>query len=666
MKHDSRHLGGLTLLSLLFGLLPPIHSSPELEPIPPISRRIPPQGLKLPEPLHASLLERLRQADGVPERIRRHPDVAVFLKAVRFALLNGEFYDEKHFALPALLIDEAVRRGTLLNQGEIPWARAKGPLVRGFRSAIDDTVQPYGLEITPDLPLNRPVPLYVWLHGRGDKVTDLHFIHQRMNKPGTFSIDDGIVLHPFGRQCIGYKSAGETDVLEAIADVSKNYPIDKSRIVLMGFSMGGAGAWHLGARHAHLWAAVHAGAGFAETARYNRLTKENYPPWYEQTLWGLHDAPAYARNLFNLPVIAYSGELDKQKQAADLMAATYTAHGRKLLHHVGPQMGHKYDPESKEKILAFLRKALEQGRLERPGSVHLQTRTLRHNRVHWIYLTGLVEHWKDTRVDAALNPDNGAVTITTRNVASLLLIHPDPSCCGATEGFSLLIDDTTLQIPPDLFSVPLLRKPGGLWTVASAPDVTRKKHGLQGPIDDAFLAPFVVIPPATSSGNPVIDRWCAFEIARLKKRWRELFRGELPVKEASEVTPADQRSRHLVLFGTPASNPLVAAAAPLLPVTWKGEIVTAGKQTFPAEHHLPLLVHPNPAAPQKYLVLNSGPTFREYHDRTNSLQNPKLPDWAVIDLRQLPDDKTPGKVVAADFFDERWRLKNRRHLGEKY
>lgn len=657
MKHTGHRLAGFALLSLFFTPFPCLHSAPDLELVPPIPRRIPPQGIELPEPLRAKLLQRLEQAAAEPKRIRRHPDVEVFRKAVRFSLLNGEFYDKKHFPLPALLLDEADHRAALLARGETPWARVKGRLVRGFRSAIDDTVQPYGLEIPPDLPLNRPVPLYVWLHGRGDKVTDLHFIHQRMNKPGTFAIDDGIVLHPFGRQCIGYKSAGETDVLEAIAAVRKNYPIDKNRIVLMGFSMGGAGAWHLGARHAHLWAAVHAGAGFAETARYNRLAKEDYPPWYEQTLWGLHDAPAYARNLFNLPVVAYSGELDKQKQAADLMAETYAAHGRELLHHVGPDVGHKYDPASKEKILAFLRQALQEGRLERPPAVHLQTRTLRHNRVRWIYLTGLVEHWKDTRVDAALNPANGSVSVQTQNVSSLLLIHPNPSCCGATEGFSLRIDDATLQVPPDLFSVPLLRKPGGSWAIDSAPDVTRKKHGLQGPIDDAFLAPFLVVPPATSSGNPVIDRWCAFEIARLQKRWRELFRGELPLKQASEVTPADQRSRHLVLFGSPASNPLIASAAPHLPVTWKGDAVTTGEKTFSAEHHLPLLIHPNPASPQKYLVLNSGPTFREHHDRTNSLQNPKLPDWAVIDLRQLPDDKAPGKVVAADFFDERWRLK---------
>ena len=64
-----------------------------------------------------------------------------------------------------------------------------------------------------------------------------------------------------------------------------------------------------------------------------------------------------------------------------------------------------------------------------------------------------------------------------------------------------------------------------------------------------------------------------------------------------------------------------------------------------------------PVTKHNYIVLNSGPTFREAHDRTNSLQNPKLPDWAIIDLSVPPDGWSPGKIVAADFFDENWKVR---------
>ena len=69
------------------------------------------------------------------------------------------------------------------------------------------------------------------------------------------------------------------------------------------------------------------------------------------------------------------------------------------------------------------------------------------------------------------------------------------------------------------------------------------------------------------------------------------------------------------------------------------------------------MIYPNPLNPEKYIVINSGPTFREAHDRTNSLQNPKLPDWAVLDVSTAPNGDSAGKVLQAGFFDEYWQLK---------
>jgi hypothetical protein len=38
------------------------------------------------------------------------------------------------------------------------------------------------------------------------------------------------------------------------------------------------------------------------------------------------------------------------------------------------------------------------------------------------------------------------------------------------------------------------------------------------------------------------------------------------------------------------------------------------------------------------------------------MQVPRLPDWAIIDIRTPPDPHQPGKIEAADFFGERWEL----------
>jgi hypothetical protein len=60
-------------------------------------------------------------------------------------------------------------------------------------------------------------------------------------KPGQFQPAGTIVIHPFGRYCNGWKSAGETDVFESRDDAMKRFNIDTNRVALAGFSMGGAG-----------------------------------------------------------------------------------------------------------------------------------------------------------------------------------------------------------------------------------------------------------------------------------------------------------------------------------------------------------------------------------------------------------------------------------------
>ena len=79
------------------------------------------------------------------------------------------------------------------------------------------------------------------------------------------------------------------------------------------------------------------GAGFAETKEFLRVFQSEpvTPPAWEQKLWHWYDSTDYALNLFNLPTVAYSGEIDKQKQAADMMAASLKEEGIELTHIIG-------------------------------------------------------------------------------------------------------------------------------------------------------------------------------------------------------------------------------------------------------------------------------------------------------------------------------------------
>ncbi|HEY2840427.1 MAG TPA: prolyl oligopeptidase family serine peptidase, partial [Pirellulales bacterium] len=352
-------------------------------------RTLPPPGIEVPqgeaEQLKAELARlrgKLAELDkGHLERNRDwerlKPDVEILLKAVDYALRDGSFYNTREIAWADAQFKLAADRIEALARGQHPWTVERGLVVRGFRSRLDQSAQPYGLVIPDDFDFVKPASLYVWLHGRGDTALDLQFIQQRLTSPGQIRPAGAIVLHPFGRYCNGYKSAGEVDVFEAVEAVARDYKIDRDRIVLIGFSMGGAGVWHIGAHYPDRWAAISPGAGFVDVRRYQNLSPDELPTWHEQTLWNVYDAPAYARNLLNVPLVAYSGELDKQKQAADLMEETLRAQGLTMTHIIGPGVGHKYEPKALVDLMARLKVFEQRGLNHHPEAVHLQTRTLR-------------------------------------------------------------------------------------------------------------------------------------------------------------------------------------------------------------------------------------------------------------------------------------------------
>ena len=67
-------------------------------------------------------------------------------------------------------------------------------------------------------------------------------------------------------------------------------------------------------------------------------------------------------NLYNTATIAYNGEIDPQKQAADKMESAMAEEGLRLIRIVGPQTAHKYHPDSKIEIAHMLDAIAERGR----------------------------------------------------------------------------------------------------------------------------------------------------------------------------------------------------------------------------------------------------------------------------------------------------------------
>jgi hypothetical protein len=654
-----------------------VHADGPMDNLPDKVRPVPPPGVMVPDADKAELqagldqlgkdIETLKQSLKMkPALLELLPDVEVFDKAVRWALTYNEFFKDTEIKTGKTILKQGLDRAQQLKDGKPSWTTATGLVVRGYRSKIDGSVQPYGLVVPASFQPNSAVKhrLDFWFHGRGETLSELNFIAGRQTSPGEFTPRDAFVLHPYGRYCCANKFAGEVDTFECLEHVRKHYPIDDNRIAVRGFSMGGAACWQFATHFAGRWAAAAPGAGFSETADFLKVfqNEPQKPTWYEEKLWHWYDATDYAVNLFNCPTVAYSGEDDKQKQAADIMEKALAAEKLRLVHIIGPKTAHKYEPAAREEVNRRIDSIMAVGRNPVPATVKFTTWTLRYNEMLWVRVNGLGQHWERARVEAVMG-DPKMVTIATENVTGLsLIVPPGLSPLNPTLKVLFKIDGQQLDVPSALSDRSWtlhLRKADGKWTVVESPDEVglAKKHGLSGPIDDAFMDSFLMVKPTGKPLNDKVGQWAATEMKHAIDHWRKQFRGDAPIKDDNGLTEADIANNNLVLWGDPMSNAVLAKIAEKLPIRWTAEGVKVGDKSFDAAHHVPVMIYPNPLNPKKYVVLNSGFTFREYDYLNNARQVAKLPDWAVIDIGQPVTSRLPGGVVAASFFGEKWELR---------
>src|ERR1051325_2713245 len=265
--------------------------------IPANVRRVPKLGIEVPEEkrkeLEAYLTKLRTEIDEVKKRAyyktrELWPDAEIFYKSVHDALTYQEFFDPSELDEAKRQVVIGIQRAAALRNGEAPWTTETGLTVRGYISKIDGSVQPYGLVI-PESHNSKGPQRYrtdLWFHGRGEVLSELNFIKDRMNNIGSISPDDTIVLHPYGRYCNAAKFAGEIDALEALDSVKRRYRVDEDRISVRGFSMGGASAWHFAVHYPDRWFAANPGAGFSETPDFLKVfQKENLQPtWWERKL----------------------------------------------------------------------------------------------------------------------------------------------------------------------------------------------------------------------------------------------------------------------------------------------------------------------------------------------------------------------------------------------
>lgn len=599
-----------------------------------------------------------KQADALQDRLANasadlRADADVFAKGMTWALRYDTALQPSELALIEKAAARGIERIEAILSKQTPWTQKKGKVVRGFISAIDGSTQPYGLIVPKGYDGTKPFRLDVVLHGSSKPVgmSELKFI-QRFDEgdlgDSTAPDVDYIELHPLGRVENCYRWAGETDVFEAIEAVCRNYRIDRDRIVLRGMSMGASGTWHLGLKHPDRFVAIGPYCGYVDTHRFSETPIPNFikvgplPPHQEI---GLHmlDSVDYAANAEVVPAIAAIGDKDVFFQSHVHMGEAFAREGIPFVNLISPGTGHVIDPKTHAEQMRRIGDHAAKGLDDDPSQIRFVTWTLKYNRCHWLELLGLGKHYDRAEFRASVTDDHLSVA-EVRNITRFVIHRP-----VKTIDFSGVEIDLPSHQPEDSL---VFSRSGDIWKCEGPlgeATLTGKRPGLQGPIDDAFATPFLCVRGTGNPWNPEVNAWAEASLHRFEYEWARYMRGSMPVKNDTEVTEADVRERHLILFGDPGSNSWIAKALPKLPLTWTRDEVCLGGLKKPSTDHSPAFICASPLAADRYLVINSGHTFHEAEFAAfNYLLFPRMGDWALIKTGNREE------VLGAGYFDEAW------------
>ena len=114
----------------------------------------------------------------------------------------------------------------------------------------------YGLSIPKDYDPHRPGPLVLALHPGGSRIRYYGIAFTRQVIAPALKDLDPIIVAPDCPTAAWTDPIAERAVMALLGSVLDDYAVDRRRILVTGFSLGGRGTWFMASRHADLFTAA--------------------------------------------------------------------------------------------------------------------------------------------------------------------------------------------------------------------------------------------------------------------------------------------------------------------------------------------------------------------------------------------------------------------------
>ncbi len=566
---------------------------------------------------------------------------------------------------------------------------ASGYFVTTYRSAVDNSVQPFSILLPPSFDPEKTYPLILLLHGA-------HVTDWGQNIVAYDAKDWAIQVAVHDRGNNRYRDIGEVDIDEVLAEVRNRYQIDSDRIYLAGHSMGGYGTWWQATRRPDMWASVSPQAGYADYTLYLRGESARLQKPFQKHLLESWSPLFFAENMLHVPAYVVHGAKDDNVSVEHSRKMTARLHelGYRFDYYENPEGGHWWGPRSKNygteivdnpKIWQFLLKT--ERRAQAPRKVIYKTDTLAYRKAYWVTVDELQKANQMSRIEAEIIVPN-QLSVVAENVRQFTLDLNDKLCetdkpvtvkinnRTAFKGMLPLSGQLTLRLEENGF-LQILKNPENQPTTLVAEldsnghaarfserenPPLQKTPKIYGKISDAFNKPFlfVVGTQGADAKSNSLNKAAKRAAERLAREWMMRAEGIAEIKRDVDLTQTDIESRNLILFGNAATNSIIAQINDRLPLRFSGVGFIAGNKKITGEDLGMVLIAPNPLQTNRYAVIVGGTTANSFETAARLNFN-ELPDFVIFDNRTLAGAKVD--FLGGGFFNKFWKLDDLSQIG---
>lgn len=533
---------------------------------------------------------------------------------------------------------------------------------RTFISDIDGSVQYWALN--PAQPIRSdhpPEALFFSLHGAGVEALG----QAEAYEPKSW----GDIAVPTNRRPFGFdwEDWGRLDALEVLKIAKAELHSDSQRIYLTGHSMGGHGAWQLGALFPDQFAADGVSAGWISFFSYaggRRFTNATPIETILQRASATSDTLLMKSNFLQEGVYILHGSADDNVPVTEArhMAAELSAFDHDFRFHEQPGVGHWWDISDEPGADCVDWPPMFDYFADHIIPTDASLRDIHFTtvnpgvsaRCHWVEIEEQVRQFEPSTVDVRWDPGKRRFVGTTANIERLAL---DVGRIARTGPVAIEMDGKTLkgvQWPINTDRL-WLQKSDGKWAVTGQLSPKMKGPQRYGLFKDAFRHHMMFV--YGTRGTAEENAWALAKARYDAESFWYRGNGSVDIIPDREFDPHSQPDRSVILYGNADSNGAWKSLLSDSPVQVNTGQVRIGSCDLNSRDLACIFVYPRPGSEVACVgvVAGTGLSGMKLTDRLNYfLSGVAYPDCTVLGPEMLFEGAKGVRV--AGFFGNDWSV----------